>query len=129
MKITSILGNTRRADITFHASGKIDITSRVTNILNIADGDAVDILTGDGEFYLYVSARAKNIRGRHEGLCRPTRNDSRYFRAYSRRLCDFILKECNEKSNVRLAVGESVYINGIKALLIITKFTIPSSHN
>ena len=50
--VRSILGNTRRADISFYSSGKIDITSRIANALGMVDGDVIDVLTWIGVFYL-----------------------------------------------------------------------------
>ena len=43
MTAHSILGNTRRADISFWTSGKIDIASRVVRALRMEPGDVIDI--------------------------------------------------------------------------------------
>ena len=50
----SILGNTRKADITFYASGRIDISARVAKHLQLSRGDVLDIMIDQDEFYLYV---------------------------------------------------------------------------
>lgn len=128
---TSILGNTRRADISFHPSGKIDITSRITNALGMVDGDVIDIMKCKGEFYLYVSVRASDICGRHEAQCFPSKRGGRHFRTWCRRLCSAILSECspprsdslpcNKPARVCLAAGEVVELNGHKAITIITR--------
>ena len=60
----SILGNTRKADITFYASGRIDISARVAKHLQLSRGDVLDIMIDQDEFYLYVRLRSPN--GRHE---------------------------------------------------------------
>ncbi len=121
MNVRSILGNTRRADISFYSSGKIDITSRIANALGMVDGDVIDIMTGKGEFYLYVSVHAFDICGRHEAQCFPSKRGGRHFRTWCRRLCSAILSECSETTRVSLAAGEVVEINGHKAITIITR--------
>ena len=62
----SILGNTRKADITFYASGRIDISARVAKHLQLSRGDVLDIMIDQDEFYLYVRLRSPN--GRHEAI-------------------------------------------------------------
>ncbi len=121
MNLRSILGNTRRADISFHSDGKIDITSRVANALGMADGDVVDIMTGKGEFYLYVSVRASDTRGRHEAECHPTKRGSRHFRTYCRRLSAAVLAQCGGVQHASFAAGETVEADGHKAVAIITR--------
>lgn len=121
MNVRSILGNTRRADISFYSSGKIDITSRITNALGIVDGDVIDIMMSKGEYYLYVSVHASDICGRHEAQCYPSKRGGRHFRTWCRRLCSAILSECGETSHVSLAAGEVVVMNGHKAITIITR--------
>lgn len=122
MNTKSILGNTRRADISFHASGKIDITSRIVNALGINQGDVIDIMTANGEFYLYVSAHAADICGRHEAQCYPSKRGGRHFRTYCHRLCSAILSQHpTHTSRLRFAAGEAVEVHGRKAITIITR--------
>lgn len=121
MNVRSILGNTRRADISFYSSGKIDITSRIANALGMVDGDVIDIMMWKGEFYLYVSVHASDICGRHEAQCFPSKRGGRHFRTWCRRLCSAILSECGETSRVSLAAGEVVEVHGRKAITIITR--------
>lgn len=121
MNIKSILGNTRRADISFHSSGKIDISSRIVKALGMVDGDVIDIMAGKGEFYLYVSLHASDICGRHEAQCHSSMRGCRHFRTWCRRLCSAILSECGGAKRVGFAAGEVVEINGRKTIAIITK--------
>ena len=60
----SILGNTRKADIVFYASGRIDITSHTATQLRLSRGDVLDIMDEKGELYLYVKYRVPNKIGR-----------------------------------------------------------------
>ena len=131
MNARSILGNTRRADISFYSSGKIDITSRIANALGMVDGDVIDIMMWKGEFYLYVSLHASDICGRHEAQCFPSKRVGRQFRTWCRRLCSAIISECGvnvtdalhgkETSRVSFAAGEVAEVHGRKAITIITR--------
>ena len=117
----SILGNTRKPDIIFHASGKIDITSSVVSRLRLTAGDVIDILTDGEEFYLYVKYRSQ-IAGKHEARIMYSGMYGRHSRAFSVRLCRVILKECKTDNIARLSVGEMVTDNKNRELLpIITK--------
>lgn len=121
MTTQSILGNTRRADISFSSTGKIDISSRIVKILGLEKGDVIDIMIGGGEYYLYVSIHAADVFGRHEAQCFPTQHGSRHFRAHCRRLCIAILHATGFSGHACFAAGEAVEINGRKALPIITR--------
>ena len=118
----SILGNTRKPDITFHACGRIDISARVSGILNLSKGDVIDVMGYDREYYLYVKFHAPVV-GRHEASCFPTNRKGKSFRAWSKRLCRAILELINAASEpVELSVGESVTLPGAgTALPIIYK--------
>lgn len=107
--MTSVLGNTRRADITFHKSGKIDITARVTKALGLRAGDVIDIVTGNGECYLRVKHRAERLIGRHEAQVWPTSKAVRQchnMRCHSKRLCAAVLEMCHTDDTARLHTGE-----------------------
>lgn len=124
MTIKSILGNTRRADISFFSSGRIDITSRIADALCLQEGDVIDIMNEDREFYLYIRIRAADTCGRHEACCYPSKRGGRHFRTYCRRLSSAILKECGQSYRANLAAGTIVDINGTKAIHIITRNSI-----
>ena len=44
MTTQSILGNTRRSDISFSPNGKIDISSRIVKALGMEKGDVIDMM-------------------------------------------------------------------------------------
>ena len=121
MTAHSILGNTRRADISFWTSGKIDIASRVVRALRMEPGDVIDIMAAGGEYYLYVAARASQLCGRHEAQCFPSKHGSRHFRAYSRRLCSVILRESGATSLAALPAGDLTEVAGRPAIPVITR--------
>lgn len=117
----SIIGNTRRPDITFYRNGRIDITSYVTKMLGIHEGDVIDIACVDKEYYLYIRIKGDKIVGRHRGQCFSSKQNSRNFRTYCKRLCEFLFadSECNK---IQLAIGTPVEVYDIgKAIPIITR--------
>jgi hypothetical protein len=120
----SILGNTRKADIVFHSSGRIDITARVAKSLGLQHGDVVDIMLNSGEWYLYIKYHAP-VYGRHEGMAYRSNARGNHFRVWSKALCNAILKECQASDKVKLCVSDPVdlYIYG-KALPIIIKYIL-----
>lgn len=101
----SILGNTRKTDITFHANGRIDISAHVAKALSLQRGDVIDVLDGEGELYLYVKLHAPTV-GRHEATCFPTHSRSRHFRAWSQKLCRYIIRAGGSRlDKVELGIG------------------------
>lgn len=118
----SILGNTRKADITFYASGRIDISARVAKHLQLSRGDVLDIMIDQDEFYLYVRLRSPN--GRHEAMVFPTNKAGNHFRTSSSRLCTAILQKCKTTDKAKLCVGEPTENEYGKLLPIITKYLL-----
>lgn len=117
----SILGNTRKTDITFHADGRIDISARVAKMLSLQRGDVIDVLLDGGELYLYIKLHAPTV-GRHEAACFPTHSRGRHFRAWSQRLCGYMIAAGGSSlDRVELGVGELVLLNVGAALPIIYK--------
>lgn len=119
----SILGNTRKADIIFYASGRIDISAHVAKHLQLSRGDVVDIMIDQDEFYLYVRFRSP-INGRHGAMVFPTNKMGNHFRTSSSRLCAAILRECRTTDKAKLCVGEPVESQYGTLLPIITKYLL-----
>ncbi len=115
----SILGNTRKADITFRANGRIDISAGVAKHLQLCRGDAIDVFVDRGEFYLYVKSRS--VRGRHNARVFPTNKRGNHFRCSSSKLCLAILKECGVSKRVGLCIGEPIESSYGILIPIITK--------
>lgn len=119
--MTSILGTTRRHDIVFHANGRIDIGSRVAAALELRDGDSIDIMTSESEFFLFVASRGAETDGKFEATCRPSKSGSRHFRAWSRHLSMAVLKECRKSGRAYIPAGETVTMEDRKAMALITR--------
>lgn len=121
----SILGNnTRKADIIFSSTGRIDITARIAKHLQLSRGDVIDVMVDNGEYYLYVKRRTP-VNGRYEAMVLPTNKRGNHFRAYSRRLCSAILRASGVADTARLCIGvpvESVVYGPL--LPIIIKFLL-----
>lgn len=130
----SLLGYSRRPDISFHRNGRIDITARVAHKLNLQAGDVIDVAFDRVEFYLYVRQKGTAIKGRHEAQCWPTKRGSHNFRAHSSRLCRNVLALSGATDVARLPIGELEQRNGLPAVILIVKnnistFTIPISYD
>lgn len=123
----SLLGNTRRPDISFFCDGRIDITSRIARCLGLRDGDVVDIIKKEKEVYLYIKWRGSDVVGKHTAQCRATKpyTSCTNFRAFSVKLCSAILEICEAKDVARLAAGEKVTLEGIgSAVPLITRINL-----
>lgn len=123
-----LLGNnTRRPDITFRADGRIDITSRIAKVLDLAPGDVIDVAeVFDGEFCLYVRHRAC-VCGRHEGRCYPVMKGYQHgaYRVWRKRLCDAVRAAANYSADyLRLPCGDPIEINGQLHIPIILKLAL-----
>lgn len=118
----SVLGNTRRSDITFHKSGRIDISSRVAKLLGLSRGDVIDVSEHEGEYYLYVKFHAPVI-GRYEAVCYPSSKKGNHFRVWSSNLCRIMMSLAGVQADrIELPTGAPTSISFIdNAIPIITK--------
>ena len=124
--MTSLLGRSRKPDLTVHRHGKIDITARTAKTLGLRKGDVVDIVEDGGEYYLTVRHRAEDTVGRHEGVVSPTNPRClrhHNFRCYSRKLAKAVMEICGAdgRDSLRLMTGEEVEIDGRKAVCVIMR--------
>lgn len=127
----SILGETsRRPDISFYASGRIDITAHVARILELREGDVIDIvIDNNGEYLLFVRQRAGDFPGRFEAQVHATSKSSkrcRNFRCHSVRLCKAMLQASGCSFVARLPVGVASPVPQLgMTVMLITHHPLP----
>lgn len=122
-----ILENSRKPDLTFHRNGRIDITARISDMLELHEGDVIDLLFSGEDWYLYVKYRHDKVVGRHEAQCYPTNRGKRRcrnFRASSKRICDTVLAMSGGETARVIAGNSREYSNIGKAVVIIPKCNI-----
>ena len=101
----TILRNSRRHDISFHPSGKIDISAHIARRLTLTPGDVIGIAREDGEWYLYVRLRAGQYQGRHEGRVWATAHGKGTFRTASKTITRTILQAAGTETILRCPCG------------------------
>lgn len=123
--MTTLLDNTRRPDVTFHANGRIDITARVSKMLMLQEGDVIDIAIEGGEYLMFRKHKAENLVGRHEAQCHTTKrgkHHSNNMRVYSKKLCDAMLQAANATSSAGMPAGATKELSNYgTAVIIITR--------
>lgn len=103
----SIIGNSRKPDITFYANGRIDITARLAKQLNLHNGDCIDVGEANSNHYVYVRHRFNpDTNFSFEATVRSTKPRSRNFRAYSVKLCRRMLQLCQAEKVASPQVGK-----------------------
>ena len=117
--MTNLIARTRRPDITFCRSGRINIAARVARVLCLKKGDTINIANFNGEFLLFA---IQHPPGRHYAQCFPSKNGSLNFCANSVTLARAILNEARvSASSASFFVGHPIDIEGTLYLPIITK--------
>mgnify|MGYP001023253787 CR=1 FL=1 len=117
----SLLGNSRRPDVTFYKSGRIDITARVAHKLCLSEGDVIDVASDGMEYYLYVRTKGIYTEGKHEAQCWPTKKGSHNFRAHSVRLCHNVMCLSGAEEVARLPIGDFELRNGYPSVILIVR--------
>lgn len=120
----SILPNTRKHDISFHASGKIDISAHLARKLSLAPGDVIDIAQSNGEWYIYVKLRAGNYIGRHDGRVWATAYGKSTFRTWSKALAMAVLHEAGAVGRLRCPCGTEIEYDNKKYITIIYRCSL-----
>jgi len=119
--MVSLLGNSRRPDISFYRDGHINITARVAKQLQLQAGDVIDIAYHLGEYYLYVRAKGEQLIGKHKAQCYPTKQGSHNFRCHSSKLCQSIMQISGATDAAKLPTGQYVVRNGCPAVILIVR--------
>jgi hypothetical protein len=120
-----LLSNTRRHDVTFYPSGRIDISARAARALNLSSGDIIDIAIDGTEYLLYVRMRASSACGSYQAVVHATKSRSRNFRCYSRAICSHMLA-ANPSQQLRIPFGKVIQHPQYGTMLyLITHLNIP----
>lgn len=108
----SILGSTRKADITFHHTGRICISARIAKTLGLAHHDVIDIIKDEqrsrNEYYMVIKHR--DAVGKHEGMVFRSNKNGRHYIASSIKLSRYIMQQCGVSDRVRLCCGDPITI-------------------
>lgn len=121
----SILPNSRKHDISFHASGKIDISAHVARSLSLAPGDVIDIVCGPGELYLCVKLRAGNYASRHDGRVWATAHGKKgTFRTWSKAMTTAVLRRAGASGLLRCPCGMEFERNNVKYITILYRCSL-----
>lgn len=121
----SILSNSRKHDISFDASGRIDISAHVARKLSLSPGDVIDIAYEYGELYLYVKLRAGQYTGRHIGRVWTTAHGKGTFRTCSKKLVKAVFTGAKVKGKrLRCPCGMEVIRDSIKYITIIYRCSL-----
>lgn len=121
--MVSLLGNSRKHDIVVFNSGRIDISARIAKMLNIQDGNILDIMIDKGELLLYVKHR-NPVFGKHEAVVKFSNRYGKHCRLHSKKIAQFIIDKTNGLTSVRLSIGEPVFYENEMMLPIITKLEL-----
>lgn len=118
----SILGRTRRPDITFSRQGRVELSARLSKLLSLAPRDVVDILhdNRNGECYIYCKHRSNGAC--HEAQVFPTNHNGNHFRLHSVKLCRAVFSLFPTYKDYKLSLPtaeEITNINGHDAVQII----------
>ncbi len=114
--------NNIKPDIRFLKNGAIELSSRVTNLLNIQNGDVINFDFDGIETYLYLDVKNPST-GSYKGICRSSKNKGRHMRIYWADAARKIIQQSGiEEAYYR--VGDPVERCGKKMLPIITRINL-----
>lgn len=109
-----------KPDIKFMPSGDIHLTSKVVSLLDIHEGDAIQVATEDNEVYVYVYMR--NVKNKNVvGIARRANKASGYLRVRWTSLCKKIIDMDGRSDHAAYRVGDPYEKEGLKVLPIITR--------
>ena len=107
--------------IKFRKCGEISLTGRVSDLLGIEAGDAIDIVEDLGEVYIYVSNRNCNPEDGLRGVTRKASSSKGFLRVQWKEMAQYIIDKDGRASEAYYRVDEPVEISGTKYLPIITR--------
>lgn len=114
----------RKSDIRFFRSGRIDITARVSYVLDLHHGDVIDLYFDEEskELYIYVyltEEQACNFNMRYSNTVKENKKGSHYYRVQSIELTNFMLRLTNSREAWMLCgKPKMVTIKGLQRMAI-----------
>ncbi len=112
-----ILSKCRRADVTFHRTGRIDVSAFAAQRIGIRQGDAINVASVKGKHYLYIACKAENMRGCFRSVCRHTKGKT--LRAYNAALACAMLAE--GEHDAAYASASVIFVKEYGRMLMINK--------
>ena len=109
-------------------NGDIHLTSKVVSLLDIHEGDAIQVATEDDEVYIYVHMRdvkKKNV----VGIARRANKASGYLRVRWTSLCKKIINMDGRAKYAAYRVGDPYEKEGLSVLPIITRKNYAAERN
>ena len=117
----SVLGKTRRTDVTFRKDGRVDISARIARLLDLRVGDVMDVAIGGGEVVLYRRLKAEDAWGRHEACCYCANNKGWSMRFHSKRLVTAVLAMVGETDKAECPAGEMMEVDGRQGVVVLIR--------
>lgn len=109
-----------KPDIKFMPNGDIHLTSKVVSLLDIQEGDSIQVATDDEEVYMYIHMR--NVKEKNvSGIARRASKLPNYLRVRWVSLCKKIIKMDGKAKYAAYRVGDPYEKEGHRVLPIITR--------
>lgn len=109
-----------KPDIKFMPNGDIHLTSKVVSLLDIQEGDSIQVATDDEEVYMYIHMR--NVKEKNvSGIARRASRLPKYLRVRWVSLCKKIIKMDGRANYAAYRVGDPYEKEGHRVLPIITR--------
>jgi ABC-type lipoprotein release transport system permease subunit len=109
-----------KPDIKFMPNGDIHLTSKVVSLLNIQEGDSIQLATDDEEVYMYIHMR--NVKEKNvSGIARKASKFPNYLRIRWTSLCRKIIEMDGRAEYAAYRVGDPYEKEGHRVLPIITR--------
>ncbi len=115
--------NRLRPHIKFRKSGEISLTSRITQLLDIHVGDAIDVAINEksNDIFLYVAERDCHKQDGIRGVTRAASVTKGFMRAQHKRLTSQIIELDGRAAEAYYRVGTPTEIDGVLMLPIINR--------
>lgn len=119
-----LIKNSRRHDITISTSGIMSLSARLVRMLDIQDGDTINVGCDKDNYYIYVAYRRQEAV-RCKAKCYSLNKSGRCMRCCSKELAMGIInKVAKGQRTVKLPIGNAMLLNGRVAVPLITKLLL-----